>query len=231
VSAELVRIFLAIIVPVKFQDYSISPLIKSQLKRMDFNKPTDIQFKSIPHIMKGEDVMAIAQTGTGKTGAFVIPVLDKLEKFGRKNYTGIRALVMVPTRELAQQITTVFKEIGKDTSVKTMGLYGGVEQEQQIKRLEKRVDVLVATPGRMFDLISQGFIDVSGVEVLILDEADLMLDMGFLKDIQDIVKKIPKHRQTLFFTATIDKKSLWHIQWFEMRFVFKFLLKIPWLEM
>ncbi len=205
-SAELVRIFLAIIVPVKFQDYSISPLIKSQLKRMDFNKPTDIQFKSIPHIMKGEDVMAIAQTGTGKTGAFVIPVLDKLEKFGRKNYTGIRALVMVPTRELAQQITTVFKEIGKDTSVKTMGLYGGVEQEQQIKRLEKRVDVLVATPGRMFDLISQGFIDVSGVEVLILDEADLMLDMGFLKDIQDIVKKIPKHRQTLFFTATIDKK-------------------------
>ncbi len=190
----------------KFADYSISPLIKSQLSRMQFNKPTDIQFKSIPHIMKGEDVMAIAQTGTGKTGAFVIPILDKLEKIPRKGYKGIRCLVMVPTRELAQQITTVFQEIGKETSVKTMGLYGGVEQEQQITRLAKRVDVLVATPGRMFDLISQGYIDVSGVEFLILDEADLMLAMGFLKDIQDIVKKIPKHRQTLFFTATIDKK-------------------------
>ncbi len=190
----------------KFKDYSIAQSIKSQLEKMQFNKPTDIQYRTIPHVMKGEDVMAIAQTGTGKTGAFAIPILDKLESSTRKYYKGVRALVMVPTRELAQQITDVFKEIGKETAVKTFGLYGGVEQEQQIARLEKRVDVLVATPGRMFDLISQGHIDVSGVEALILDEADLMLDMGFLKDIQDIVKKIPKSRQTLFFTATIDKK-------------------------
>ena len=190
----------------KFNDYSIAKSIKSQLEKMKFSRPTDIQYRTIPHVMKGEDVMAIAQTGTGKTGAFVIPILDNLEGHKRKNYDGVRCLVMVPTRELAQQITTVFQEIGKETTVKTMGLYGGVEQEQQIKRLEKRVDVLVATPGRMFDLISQGHIDVSGVEALILDEADLMLDMGFNKDIQDIVKKIPKNRQTLFFSATIDKK-------------------------
>lgn len=190
----------------KFKDYSIAQSIKSQLERMGFNKPTDIQYRTIPHVLKGEDVLAIAQTGTGKTGAFAIPVLDNIERNTRKNYKGVRALVMVPTRELAQQITDVFMEIGKETSVKIFGLYGGVEQEQQIARLAKRVDVLVATPGRMFDLISQGHIDVSGVETLILDEADLMLDMGFLKDIQDIVLKIPKRRQTLFFSATIDKK-------------------------
>lgn len=191
----------------KFKDYSIIKELKDQLERMAFKKPTDIQFKAIPAILNGEDVMAIAQTGTGKTAAFVIPVLDQLVRKKRGKYEGVRTLVMVPTRELAQQITDVFQEIGKDTDVKTFGLYGGVEQEAQIKRLNRKVDVLVATPGRMFDLISQGHLDVSGVEHLILDEADLMLDKGFLKDIQDVVKKIPKKRQTLFFTATIDKKN------------------------
>lgn len=190
----------------KFKDYSIIKELKDQLERMAFKKPTDIQFKAIPAILNGEDVMAIAQTGTGKTAAFVIPLLDHLVRKKRGKYEGVRTLVMVPTRELAQQITEVFQEIGKDTDVKTFGLYGGVEQEAQIKRLHKKVDVLVATPGRMFDLISQGHLDVSGAEHLVLDEADLMLDKGFLKDIQDVVKKIPKKRQTLFFTATIDKK-------------------------
>ncbi|MFT5580937.1 MAG: ATP-dependent RNA helicase RhlE [Psychromonas sp.] len=190
----------------KFTDYRINNSIKEQLAVMNFNRPTDIQFKTIPHILDGEDVMAIAQTGTGKTGAFVIPILDKLENKKRGTYKGVRTLVMVPTRELAQQICDVFQQIGKNTSVKTFGLYGGVEQEQQITRLNKRVDVLVSTPGRMFDLISQGHLDVSRVEHLVLDEADLMLAMGFLKDIQDITKKIPNSRQTLFFTATIDKK-------------------------
>lgn len=190
----------------KFKDYSIIKELKDQLERMAFKKPTDIQFKAIPAILNGEDVMAIAQTGTGKTAAFVIPILDQLVRKKRGKYEGVRTLVMVPTRELAQQITDVFQEIGKETDVKTFGLYGGVEQEAQIKRLNRKVDVLVATPGRMFDLISQGHLDVSGVEHLILDEADLMLDKGFLKDIQDVVKKIPKKRQTLFFTATIDKK-------------------------
>lgn len=190
----------------KFSDYNISPLIKEQLAVMGFNKPTDIQFKAIKHILDGEDVMAVAQTGTGKTAAFAIPVIDKLESRNRKGYKGIRCLVMVPTRELAKQISGVFNEIGKRTRIKTFGLFGGVEQEQQIRTLDNGLDVLVTTPGRMFDLISQGHLDISKLEFLVLDEADLMLDLGFMKDIQDVLKHIPNRRQTLFFTATISKK-------------------------
>lgn len=190
----------------KFSDYKISPLIKQQLEVMGFNKPTDIQFKAIKHILEGEDVMAVAQTGTGKTAAFAIPVVDKLESRNRKGYKGVRCLVMVQTRELAKQIAGVFQEIAKRTSVKTFGLFGGVEQEQQIRTLNNGIDVLVTTPGRMFDLISQGYLDISKLEFLVLDEADLMLDLGFMKDIQDVIKHIPNKRQTLFFTATISKK-------------------------
>jgi ATP-dependent RNA helicase RhlE len=190
----------------KFSDYNISPLLIEQLGQLGFNKPTDIQFKSIKHILDGEDVMAVAQTGTGKTGAFAIPVIDTLERKKRKGYKGVRCLVMVPTRELAKQISGVFNEIGKRTSVRAYGLFGGVEQEQQIRTLNNGVDVLVTTPGRMFDLISQGFIDVSKLEFLVLDEADLMLDLGFNKDIKDVLKHIPSKRQTLFFTATISRK-------------------------
>ena len=190
----------------KFSDYPISNLILEQLEAMDYRKPTDIQFKSIKHILEGEDVMAVAQTGTGKTAAFAIPVIDRLEKRKRKGYKGVRCLVMVPTRELAKQIGSVFSEIGKKTSVKSFGLFGGTDQEQQIRTLKNGVDVLVTTPGRMFDLISQGHLDVSQLEVLVLDEADLMLDLGFNKDIKDVMKHIPKNRQTLFFSATISKK-------------------------
>lgn len=190
----------------KFSDYNISPLIKEQLAAMGFNKPTDIQFKSIKHILEGEDVMAVAQTGTGKTAAFAIPIIDKLENRNRKGYKGVRCIVMVPTRELAKQISGVFNEIGRRTTVKTFGLYGGVEQEQQIRTLNNGLDVIVTTPGRMFDLISQGHLDISKLEFLVLDEADLMLDLGFMKDIQDVLKHIPKKRQTLFFSATISKK-------------------------
>ena len=190
----------------KFSDYNISPLIKSQLEKLGFKKPTDIQFKAIKPILEGEDVLAIAQTGTGKTGSFVIPILHKLVTKTHKNYKGVRCLVMVPTRELAKQNAAVFREIGSDTSIKTFGLFGGVEQEQQIRTLNNGIDVLVSTPGRMFDLISQGHLDISQLEFLVLDEADLMLDMGFLKDIQDVLKHIPKKRQTLFFSATITKK-------------------------
>jgi len=190
----------------KFKDYSITSELKDQLDVMGFKRPTDIQFKAIKHVLAGEDVMAVAQTGTGKTAAFVIPVLDRLQRKSRKNYKGVRCLVMVPTRELAKQIAGVFEEIGKQTHVSVLGLYGGVEQDKQISKLKKGVEVLVATPGRMFDLIAQGYIDISGLEFLILDEADLMLDLGFNKDIQDVIKKVPKNRQTLFFTATISKK-------------------------
>lgn len=190
----------------KFKDYALNKDILDQLDQMGFVRATDIQYKAIKPILEGEDVMAIAQTGTGKTAAFAIPVIHKLSLKSKYKTSSVRCLVLVPTRELSQQIANVFTEIGKRTNIRVLGLYGGVEQENQIKALQKGVDVLVATPGRMFDLIAQGHLDVSGVEFLILDEADLMLSMGFNKDIQDILKKIPKRRQTLFFSATIDKK-------------------------
>ena len=190
----------------KFKDYSISQSIKAQLEVMGFNRPTDIQFRAIKHILKGEDVMAVAQTGTGKTAAFVIPMLNHFLVKPRGKYAGIRGLILVPTRELANQISKVVAEIALQTHLRVLGLYGGVEQENQIKTLNEGVDVLVTTPGRMFDLISQGFVDVSKLEIFVLDEADLMLDLGFNKDIQDLIRKIPKIRQTLFFTATISKK-------------------------
>jgi len=190
----------------KFKDYPISQSIKAQLDVMGFNRPTDIQFRAIKHILKGEDVMAVAQTGTGKTAAFVIPMLNHFLVKPRGKYAGIRGLILVPTRELANQISKVVAEIAFQTHLRVLGLYGGVEQENQIKTLNEGVDVLVTTPGRMFDLISQGFVDVSKLEIFVLDEADLMLDLGFNKDIQDLIRKIPKNRQTLFFTATISKK-------------------------
>ena len=176
----------------KFTDYPLSPLILSQLENMNFKKPTDIQFKAIPYILKGEDVMAVAQTGTGKTAAFVIPIIQRL--LNRKG-EGIRCVVLVPTRELCDQIYLVFKEIGKKTSIKMMNLIGGVDQQSQINTLQSNSNVLVTTPGRMFDLYSQGFINFKSIETLVIDEADLMLTMGFQKDIKDILKIIPNKRQ------------------------------------
>ena len=172
---------------------------------MGFRKPTDIQYRAIQHVLDGEDVMAVAPTGTGKTAAFAIPMIEKMLQ-SKRTGAGIRALVMVPTRELAKQISEVVDKIAIKTKVSCLGLYGGVDQDAQIKSLEKRLDVLVATPGRMFDLISQGHLDLSNVELFVIDEADLMLDLGFNKDIQDVLRFLPRRRQTLFFTATINKK-------------------------
>ncbi len=190
----------------KFKDYPISSLIKGQLEKLGFTRPTDIQHRAIKHILDGEDVMAVAQTGTGKTAAFVIPVIHHLLNPKDLKKKQIRCLVMVPTRELAKQISDVFKQISAGTKLSTLGLFGGVEQDDQINQLQTKVDILVTTPGRMFDLVSQGFIDLSKVEILVLDEADLMLDLGFTKDIRDVLRLLPKKRQTLFFTATISKK-------------------------
>lgn len=190
----------------KFKDYPISPLIKKELDKLGFVRPTDIQHRAIKPILDGEDVMAVAQTGTGKTAAFVIPILHLLSHPKEVKKKQIRCLVLVPTRELALQIANVFKSIGASTKLKTLGLFGGVEQETQINQLTDSVAILVATPGRMFDLVSQGHVDLSKVDVLVLDEADLMLDLGFSKDIQDVLKLLPKKRQTLFFSATISKK-------------------------
>jgi ATP-dependent RNA helicase RhlE len=192
----------------KFDEYRISPAITRNLEELGFKRPTDIQYKSIPPILKGEDVLAIAQTGTGKTAAFAIPILHLLQE-RKQNVSrpdGIKCLVMVPTRELALQITEVFEQLGKHTRVKTFCVFGGVEQAPQISRLESGFDILVATPGRMFDLVSQGHLKLHRVEILILDEADHMLDLGFIKDIQDLLKFLPRKRQTLFFSATINEK-------------------------
>ncbi|NOX64298.1 MAG: DEAD/DEAH box helicase, partial [Chlorobi bacterium] len=191
----------------KFEDYSIAPEIKRNLEKLGFRRPTDIQYKSIPPILKGEDVLAIAQTGTGKTAAFVIPVLNNLnanKQFNRPD--GIKCLVMVPTHELAMQINEVFEKLGHKTRIKSFAIYGGIDQDPQILRLQKGVDILIATPGRLFDLVSQGYLKLHRVEVLILDEADHMLDLGFIKDIKDLSRHLPKKRQTLFFSATINEK-------------------------
>lgn len=192
----------------KFEDYHIAPEIKKSLENLGFKRPTDIQFKAIPSILKGEDVLAIAQTGTGKTAAFAIPIIHLLNerKKNSRRPDGVKCIVMVPTHELALQITEVFNRLGHFTLVKTLDLFGGVAQDPQIAKLEKGVDVIVATPGRLFDLVSQGHLKLERVEVLILDEADHMLDLGFIKDIRDLLRHLPRRRQTLFFSATLDEK-------------------------
>ena len=191
----------------KFDEYNIDDGIKTSISKLGYKKPTDIQFKSIPPILKGEDVLAIAQTGTGKTAAFAIPVLHILNQGKIKGRPdGIKCLVMAPTHELALQIESVFSTLGKHTRVTTFCIHGGVDQDPQKEQLNKGVDVLIATPGRLFDLVSQGALSLKRVEILILDEADHMLDLGFIKDIRDLMRHLPKKRQTLFFSATINEK-------------------------
>ena len=191
----------------KFDNYQINDAIKLAIKHEGYKKPTDIQFKAIPHILNGEDLLAIAQTGTGKTAAFVIPILDKIHNLNRKvRSEGIKCLVMVPTRELAIQINDVFTTFGKKLNVVNFSIFGGIEQDPQIAKLNKGVDILVTTPGRMFDLVSQGHIRLNKVKILVLDEADHMLDLGFLNDIKQLIKFLPKKRQTLFISATINDK-------------------------
>ncbi|NUN06991.1 MAG: DEAD/DEAH box helicase [Bdellovibrio sp.] len=189
----------------KFEKFHLSEDLLRNLNDNGFFRTTDIQFKAIPSIMKGEDVLAIAQTGTGKTAAFAIPIINTIHtNKSSKRTLGIKCLVMVPTRELAQQIGEVFNRLAKHTKVKPFALFGGVEQDAQIKKLQDGIDILIATPGRMFDLISQGFVDISHIETLVLDEADHMLDLGFIEDIESVKRKLARRHQTLFFSATIS---------------------------
>ena len=193
----------------KYEDYHISQKIKDSLKELDFRRPTDIQYKAITPILMGNDVLAIAQTGTGKTAAFVIPSLELISRQKAKNRNGeqfIHTIVMEPTRELVIQTASVFRSIGKYLDLTVLGLFGGVEQDPQIARLKHGVDVLVCTPGRLFDLVSQGHVNLKNIRLLILDEADHMLDLGFINDIRMLIKFLPKYRQTLFFSATIDEE-------------------------
>ena len=198
------KVNLCYLCTMKFEEYHIIPELKQSLQELGFRRPTDIQFKAIPNILNGEDVLAIAQTGTGKTAAFAIPIIHLISNAGTRQ--GVQAIVMVPTHELAIQITEVFEKLGKYTDVKTLGIYGGVEQDPQIKQLHEGVDIIVATPGRVFDLVNQGYLVLRDIKVLVLDEADLMLDLGFYKDIEDLIKYLPRQRQTLFFSATINEK-------------------------
>jgi len=191
----------------KFEQYHITSEIKRNLEQLGFKRPTDIQFKSIPSILKGEDVLAIAQTGTGKTAAFAIPIIDRIHREkSSKRSMGIQCIIMVPTRELAMQIGEVFSSLSKHTKVKPFALYGGVDQDPQIEKLQNGIDVLIATPGRLFDLISQGYIRLQYVNTLVLDEADHMLDLGFIDDIKVVKRKLTQKHQTLFFSATINKE-------------------------
>ncbi|MBC7457969.1 MAG: DEAD/DEAH box helicase, partial [Bdellovibrionaceae bacterium] len=189
----------------KFEKFHLSDELMRNLHNQGFFRTTDIQFKAIPSILAGEDVLAIAQTGTGKTAAFAIPIIENIHSRKKSKRTeGLRCLVMVPTRELAQQIGEVFNALCRNLKVKSFALYGGVEQEKQIRKLVDGLDILITTPGRMFDLISQGHIDISGIEALVLDEADHMLDLGFIHDIESIKRKLVRGHQTLFFSATIN---------------------------
>jgi ATP-dependent RNA helicase RhlE len=203
-SLPLPKIF----IKMKFEEYQLHPEVLKGIQKLGFKRPTDIQYKAIPSILKGEDVLAVAQTGTGKTAAFAIPILHRKYTFKQKQRRkdGVRCIVMVPTHELALQVCNVFQELGSHTSIKTVAIIGGVDQEPQIKSLNKGVDILVATPGRLFDLISQGHLRLHRVDTLILDEADHMLDLGFIQDIRDLTHKLPQSRQTLFFSATINQR-------------------------
>ncbi len=191
----------------KFDKFAIAEEIKDNLIKNGYFRTTDIQYKAIPAIMNGEDVLAIAQTGSGKTAAFAIPIINHIHQYKTsKRSNGVKCLVLAPTRELVQQIGMVFAKLTNHTKVSCYAIYGGVEQDPQIDQLAGGIDVLIATPGRMFDLISQEHLDISKVSVLVLDEADHMLDLGFIDDIESVKKKLKQHHQTLFFSATINPK-------------------------
>jgi ATP-dependent RNA helicase RhlE len=188
-----------------FEKFHLSDDLLRNLNANGFFRTTDIQYKAIPSILKGEDVLAIAQTGTGKTAAFAIPVIDSIHSQKQsKRVQGIKCLIMVPTRELAQQIGEVFNLFAKHTKVKAFAVFGGIEMDPQIKKIQDGIDILIATPGRMFDLIRQDFIRLDHVETLVLDEADRMLDLGFIDDVEDVKRRLIRRHQTLFFSATIN---------------------------
>jgi ATP-dependent RNA helicase RhlE len=185
---------------VSFQSFSFESRIERGIQAAGYLQPTPIQAQAIPLVLSGRDVMGLAQTGTGKTAAFMLPILQRLYHGPRRR---IRALIVAPTRELAEQIHRVGVELGQYTRVESVTVYGGVGKNPQVKALRRGVEIVVACPGRLLDLIGDGAIDLSGVEVLVLDEADRMCDMGFLPDIRRILKHLPRKRQTLFFSATM----------------------------
>ncbi len=182
----------------------IDPILKS-LEAEGYQSPTPIQAQSIPYVLEGRDLLGCAQTGTGKTAAFAIPILQLLynQKQEERGPRKIKTLILTPTRELAIQIDESFAAYGKHTGLSHAAIFGGVSQLPQVNILRKGIDILVATPGRLLDLISQGYIDLKDLKIFVLDEADRMLDMGFIHDVKRVITKLPAKRQTLFFSATM----------------------------
>ena len=190
----------------KFEDLNLHPTLLKAVKDQNYTTPTEIQEQAIPLILKDNDVLGSAQTGTGKTAAFALPILHHLINEKRNNSkTKIRVLVVTPTRELAIQIGENFTVYSKYNNIKNTVIFGGVKQATQTNALSRGVDILVATPGRLLDLMGQGFISLKDIGYFVLDEADRMLDMGFIHDIRKILNELPKERQSLFFSATMPK--------------------------
>jgi len=188
-----------------FEDLELINPILEALKDKNYVTPTPIQSKAIPLVLERKDVLGCAQTGTGKTAAFAIPIVQLIHRIEKKN-TGkpkLRALIVTPTRELAIQIDENIKAYSKHTKVRHTVIFGGVKQGSQVQKLQRGVHILTATPGRLLDLESQGYIDFSTIKMFVLDEADRMLDMGFINDIRKLLKLLPKERQSLFFSATM----------------------------
>ena len=183
-----------------FNSFRLHSTLTAGVKALGYTIPTPIQVKAIPPVLAGKDVMGLAQTGTGKTAAFVLPILERLMKGQRGK---VRTLIIAPTRELAEQIHVSIGELGRNTGIKSCAIYGGVSVNPQIQKLRAGVDIVVACPGRLLDHMGQRTINLAGLEVLVLDEADRMFDMGFLPDIRRIIRQLPSERQTLMFSATM----------------------------
>ena len=190
-----------------FHDLSLIQPLLTAIERVGYTHPTPIQAKAIPPILNGQDLMGCAQTGTGKTAAFAIPILQRLTLKSRpEGKRKIRTLILTPTRELAIQIEENIQAYGKDLDHRHAVIFGGVNQHSQVQQVKNGIDILVATPGRLIDLHQQGYISLQLLEIFVLDEADRMLDMGFIHDVNRIIKLIPTRRQTLFFSATMPKE-------------------------
>jgi ATP-dependent RNA helicase RhlE len=182
----------------------VAPLLKA-LQQQDYTQPTPIQQQAIPAVLQHRDLLACAQTGTGKTAAFALPVIQLLyqQKQSGNSIPGIKALILTPTRELAIQIEESFKNYGAFSGLKHLAIYGGVSQFHQVQKIKQGIDILIATPGRLLDLVMQRHVQLRQIELFVLDEADRMLDMGFINDVRKIIAGLPQKRQTLFFSATM----------------------------
>jgi len=191
----------------QFQNLKLNSQILKALEKLNYKEPTPIQSQAIPPILDKKDVLGCAKTGTGKTAAFAIPILQLLnDNFDKSKPREIKALIITPTRELALQIEESFDDYGKFMKMRHLAIFGGVSRTNQINILRTKKDILIATPGRLLDFVDNGIVDLSSIEILVLDEADKMLDMGFIVDIKRIVNKIPAKRQTLLFSATMPKE-------------------------